>query len=124
MNFLDFFWFQGRMGMFFVVEISALLSMFILMWLFRKRETSHRFGRKTGCYRLLSIVSSGRNGHRPDYRIHLFPLPIPSFAKYINGLIVVSLVGHWVGVRIPLQQKPAKRQSRPQRHRLSNARFF
>ncbi len=38
MNFLDFFFYQGRIGMFFVVEISALTSMFMLLWLFKKEK--------------------------------------------------------------------------------------
>jgi Na+/H+ antiporter NhaD/arsenite permease-like protein len=35
MDFLDFFWFQGRIGLFFVVEFSALMTMFVLLYLFR-----------------------------------------------------------------------------------------
>ena len=36
MDFMDFFWFKGRPGMFFVVEIGALLTAFVLLWLFRR----------------------------------------------------------------------------------------
>lgn len=36
MNFLDFFVFQGRMGMFFVTEIAAIASLLIVLLLFRK----------------------------------------------------------------------------------------
>ncbi len=36
MDFLDFFWFHGRPGMFFVVEAGALVSMFVLLYIFRK----------------------------------------------------------------------------------------
>lgn len=36
MNFLDFFFFKGKMGMFFVVELSALASMLVLLVIFRK----------------------------------------------------------------------------------------
>ena len=36
MDFLDFFVYKGRMGMFFVVEIGALVSALILLWLFRR----------------------------------------------------------------------------------------
>ena len=35
MDFLDFFWFRGKPGMFFVVEIGALLTVLVLLWLFR-----------------------------------------------------------------------------------------
>jgi Na+/H+ antiporter NhaD/arsenite permease-like protein len=36
MNFLDFFWMQGKPGIFWGVEIGALASAFVLMFLFRK----------------------------------------------------------------------------------------
>ena len=36
MNFLDFFFFEGRIGMFWVVQLGALASTLILVWLFRK----------------------------------------------------------------------------------------
>ena len=36
MDFMDFFWFHGKPGMFFVVEIGAGLTAFVLLWLFRK----------------------------------------------------------------------------------------
>ena len=35
MSFLDFFFYDGKPGMFFAVELGALLSALILMWLFR-----------------------------------------------------------------------------------------
>ena len=36
MSFLDFFWYQGKPGMFFVVEIGAVISALILLWIFRR----------------------------------------------------------------------------------------
>ena len=36
MSFMDFFWYHGRPGMFFVVEIGAILSALILAFVFRK----------------------------------------------------------------------------------------
>ena len=36
MSFLDFFWYQGKPGMFFVVELGAVLSALILLWIFRR----------------------------------------------------------------------------------------
>ena len=36
MNFNDFFWFHGRAGIFFAVEIGALMTMPIMMFIFRK----------------------------------------------------------------------------------------
>lgn len=38
MNFLDFFFYQGKPGMFFAVEIGAVLSCGILLYLFRKES--------------------------------------------------------------------------------------
>ncbi len=36
MDFLDFFWFQGKVGMFWIVQLGALVSTLVLMWYFRK----------------------------------------------------------------------------------------
>ena len=38
MSFLDFFWYQGKPGMFFAVELGAVLSALILLFLFRKEK--------------------------------------------------------------------------------------
>ena len=38
MSFLDFFWYRGRPGIFFAVELGASLSALILFWLFRKEK--------------------------------------------------------------------------------------
>lgn len=38
LSFIDFFWYKGRPGMFFVVELGALLSAIILLYLFRKEK--------------------------------------------------------------------------------------
>lgn len=38
MTFLDFFWYKGGPGLFWVVQIGAVVSAFILMWLFRKEK--------------------------------------------------------------------------------------
>ncbi len=35
MNFMDFFFYQGRIGIFWVVQAGAIISAFILLWLFR-----------------------------------------------------------------------------------------
>lgn len=40
MSFLDFFVYQGKPGMFFIVELGAVLSALILMWIFRKEKGS------------------------------------------------------------------------------------
>ncbi len=38
LNFLDFFFTRGRIGIFWVVEAGALISTFVLVWLFRKEK--------------------------------------------------------------------------------------
>lgn len=39
MNFFDFFWFKGRPGIFWAVELGAALTVVILLYLFRKEKT-------------------------------------------------------------------------------------
>ena len=39
MSFMDFFWYKGRPGMFFAVELGAVLSAIILAWIFRKEKS-------------------------------------------------------------------------------------
>ncbi len=36
MSFMDFFWYQGKPSIFFAVELGAVLSALILLWIFRK----------------------------------------------------------------------------------------
>lgn len=38
MSFLDFFWYQGKPGMFFAVELGAITSTLIFAWIFRKEK--------------------------------------------------------------------------------------
>ena len=38
MTFLDFFWYKGAPGLFWVVQTGAVASAFILMWIFRKEK--------------------------------------------------------------------------------------
>ena len=39
MSFMDFFWYKGRPGMFFAVELGALLSAVIIAFIFRKEKS-------------------------------------------------------------------------------------
>ena len=42
MDFLDFFFFHGKIGMFWVVQVGAIVSTFVLLWYFRKdRQRIH-----------------------------------------------------------------------------------
>ncbi len=36
MNFMDFFVFQGKLGLFFIVQLGMIASTFVLLWVFRK----------------------------------------------------------------------------------------
>ncbi len=38
MSFLDFFWYQGKPGIFFAVELGAVVAALILAWLFRREK--------------------------------------------------------------------------------------
>ncbi len=38
MSFLDFFWYEGKPGIFFAVELGAVVSALILAWLFRREK--------------------------------------------------------------------------------------
>ena len=40
MSFLDFFWYHGKPGMFFAVELGAVLSALILLFIFRKENAA------------------------------------------------------------------------------------
>lgn len=44
MNFLDFFWFKGRPGLFWVVELGAVVTIFVLLVLFKEhKQPVHSF---------------------------------------------------------------------------------
>lgn len=47
MNFLDFFWMDGRPGMFFTVELGALATVFVMLILFRKYREKVEVAEKT-----------------------------------------------------------------------------
>ncbi len=47
MDFLDFFFFQGRIGMFFVVQVGAIVSALILLLVFRKQSQPVSLTEKT-----------------------------------------------------------------------------
>lgn len=47
MGFNDFFWFKGKPGIIFAVEAGALLTIPVLLWLFRKEKARVTSGEKT-----------------------------------------------------------------------------
>ena len=93
MNFLDFFVYKGRPGMFWVVQVGALVSMFVLLYLFRNDRQKIKMEERTsvedyvpsflllGTVLLLIIAS-------------LLPKDgIPPFiTSHINGLICMTLM--------------------------------
>lgn len=72
MSFLDFFWYKGRPGMFFVVELGAIFSAFIIAFIFRKEK-----GR---------IPKAGQRTKVTDY--------VPSFL--LLGTIVLLILASFV----------------------------
>ena len=86
MDFLDFFVFHGKPGMFWVVEIGALLTMFVLLWLFRK-ETQPTVAQEHTVVKdyLPTVLLSGT----------IILLICASFVKHkpaiTNGIICLSL---------------------------------
>lgn len=47
MDFIDFFWYKGEPGIFFAVELGAVISALILLWLFRKDTRPVEAGKRT-----------------------------------------------------------------------------
>ena len=93
MNFLDFFVYKGRPGLFWVVQVGALVSMFVLIYLFRKDKAPLKALERTvvtdyfptflllGTVILLILAS-------------LMPKDgiAPFIIEHINGLICVGLL--------------------------------
>jgi Na+/H+ antiporter NhaD/arsenite permease-like protein len=91
LDFLDFFFYRGKMGLFWVVQISAALSALVLVWLFRKDNQKISISDKTvvkdyfptvllGGMILLLILASFS-----PYKLRMGPLDIT------NGTICVAL---------------------------------
>lgn len=91
MSFIDFFWYQGRLSLFFIVEAGALISMIVILFMFRKDKEEITWEGKTevkdyfptvlllGMIVLLIIAS-------------LFTIPEGFIKDHINGLIVMVLL--------------------------------
>ena len=71
MSFLDFFWMQGRPGIFFAVELGAIATVPVMMFLFRKDR---------------SPVKSSNTTQVTDY------LPAAMLVLMVAGLILASLI--------------------------------
>jgi Na+/H+ antiporter NhaD/arsenite permease-like protein len=85
MNFNDFFWMHGRPGMFFAVELGALLTVPIMMFLFRKDKapvSSDEHTKVTDYVPTITMV-----GHVVLLIIASF---IPNTPEMINGYICMA----------------------------------
>lgn len=56
MNFMDFFWMKGRPGMFFAVELGALATIPVMMYLFRKEREQVDSHDRTPVHDLLPTI--------------------------------------------------------------------
>ncbi|MCD8010999.1 MAG: arsenic transporter [Lachnospiraceae bacterium] len=108
MSFLDFFFYDGKPGMFFVVELGAILSSLILAWIFRKEKGT--------------ISQKGARTEVEDYFPSILLLDvivlliaasfIPDKPAVTNGMICVILMA--VGlVRNAVKQKSLKGLTEP-----------
>ncbi len=108
MSFLDFFFYEGKPGMFFVVELGAILSSLILAWIFRREKGT--------------ISQKGARTEVEDYFPSILLLGviilliaasfIPEKPAVTNGMICVILMA--VGlVRNAVKQKSLKGLTEP-----------
>lgn len=91
MSFIDFFWYHGRPGLFFITQAGMLASTFVLLFIFRRDTMPINFDERTevkdyfptvllvGMIVLLILAS-------------LIQLPIGFISDNINGLIVMFLL--------------------------------
>lgn len=91
MNFLDFFWYQARPGLFFINQFGLLAAMLVILFLFRKDTLPIKYEERTkvedyvptyllcGMILLLIIAS-------------LFNINNKFISEHINGLIVMFML--------------------------------
>ena len=86
MNFFDFFFYQGKMGLFFIVQLGAIASTLMLLWVFRKEKQPVTALEKT-------VVTD----YFPSVLLILMVLLlivasfIPNTPRTINGIICMTL---------------------------------
>ena len=108
MSFLDFFWYKGKPCMFFIVELGAVLSAFIIAFLFRKEKQLKLNGKESGAAR--TVVT--------DYVPTVLLVGaivlligasfIPNKPDITNGLICTNLM--IIGILINFAKKGISRQ--------------
>ena len=87
MSFLDFFWYKGRPSIFFAVELGAILSAFILAFLFRKEKGAIPKGTRTRVTDYVpTILLSG------TVVLLILASFLPEKPEITNGLICCALL--------------------------------
>lgn len=87
MSFLDFFWYKGRPSIFFAVELGAILSAFILAFLFRKEKGAIPKGTRTQVTDYVpTILLSG------TVVLLILASFLPEKPEITNGLICCALL--------------------------------
>ena len=87
MNFFDFFFYNGKIGLFFIVQIGAIMSTLVLFWIFRKEKQPVAALDKT-------VVTD----YFPSFLLIAMVLLliiasfIPNTPRAINGLICMALL--------------------------------
>lgn len=86
MNFMDFFWFEGRLSIFFAVELGALLSAIILLFMFRKDKDKLPKQERTKVKDIVpTILLAGA------VVLLIVASFLPNMPETINGIICCSL---------------------------------
>ena len=102
MDFLDFFFFKGRIGMFFVVQVGAIVSALILLLVFRKQSQPVHLTEKTQVEDYFpSILLLG------TVVLLILASFIPNKPATTNGIICMSLMVIGI-VREMIRTKDAK----------------
>ncbi len=91
MNFLDFFWYQGRPGLFFITQVGALASTLVLLFVFRKETLPIDFSEKTEVKDYVPTILLG-SMIVLLILVSLIPIPDGFINNHINGLIVMVLL--------------------------------
>lgn len=87
MNFLDFFWYQGKPGIFFAVELGAVISAIILLFLFRKENQSVKPAERTVVTDYVPTVLMVAT-----VVLLIVASVLPGMPDMINGIICVSIM--------------------------------
>ena len=105
MSFADFFWYQGRPSMFFVVELGAVLSALIVWFLFRKdKKPIHFLGARTKVTDFVpTVLLLGTIG------LLIFASFAPenwNFPAETNGLICCSVLAVGLAINVCTKRTP------------------